>query len=104
MSANESRPAPTLSGAQRRHLRGLAHKSKPIVFVGEGGLSGAVVKALDWFQTTQQKNGSWGGGYTVAYTGLALLAYLGHCETPLSEKYGDTVTNAIIFLVDSALP
>ena len=62
----------------------------------------AVVKALDWFQTTQQKNGSWGGGYTVAYTGLALLAYLGHCETPLSEKYGDTVTNAIIFLVDSA--
>ena len=47
MTASESRPAPTLTGAQRRHLRGLAHAIKPIVFVGEGGLSGAVVKALD---------------------------------------------------------
>jgi len=37
----------TLTGAQRRHLRGLAHPLKPIVFVGEGGLSDAVVSALD---------------------------------------------------------
>jgi hypothetical protein len=35
-------------------------------------------------------------------TGLALLAYLGHCETPLSEKYGETVTMAITYLVDIA--
>ena len=42
----------------------------------------AVVKALDWFQTTQQKDGSWSGSHRVAMTGLALLAYLGHCETP----------------------
>ena len=62
----------------------------------------AVVKALDWFQTTQADNGAWAGNYTVAYTGLALLAYLGHCETPLSVKYGDTVTNAILYLVDVA--
>ena len=60
----------------------------------------AVVKALDWFQTTQQKDGSWSGSHRVAMTGLALLAYLGHCETPLSEKYGETVTNAITYLVD----
>ena len=46
MSATESLPAPQLTGAQRRHLRGLAHKVKPIVFVGEGGLSDAVLKAL----------------------------------------------------------
>ncbi|MEM9175884.1 MAG: ribosome assembly RNA-binding protein YhbY [Myxococcota bacterium] len=39
--------APSLTGAQRRHLRGLAHAIKPIVFVGEGGLSEAVVQALD---------------------------------------------------------
>ena len=39
--------APNLDGAQRRFLRGLAHPLKPIVFVGEGGISPAVTKALD---------------------------------------------------------
>ena len=39
--------APELDSAQRRHLRGLAHALKPIVFVGEGGISPAVLKALD---------------------------------------------------------
>jgi hypothetical protein len=33
-------------------------------------------------------------------TGLALLCYLGRCETPLSIKYGDTVLKAITFLVN----
>ncbi len=47
MSTPESRPAPSLTGAQRRHLRGLAHAIRPIVFVGEGGLSDAVVGALN---------------------------------------------------------
>ena len=48
MSGNPDRPAaPSLTGAQRRHLRGLAHPLKPIVFVGEGGLSDAVLRALD---------------------------------------------------------
>jgi len=39
--------APTLDSAQRRHLRGLAHPLKPIVFVGEAGISPAVITALD---------------------------------------------------------
>lgn len=39
--------APALDSAQRRHLRGLAHPLKPIVFVGEAGVSPAVLKALD---------------------------------------------------------
>jgi RNA-binding protein len=38
---------PKLDGAQRRHLRGLAHALKPIVFVGEAGLSESVLAALD---------------------------------------------------------
>ena len=37
----------SLEGFQRRHLRGLANPLKPLVFVGESGLSDAVVKAAD---------------------------------------------------------
>jgi RNA-binding protein len=43
----KSASAPALNGAQRRYLRGLAHPLKPIIFVGEGGISPAVLKALD---------------------------------------------------------
>lgn len=42
-----ARPAPILDGAQRRHLRSLAHPLKPIVFVGESGVTPAVVKAVE---------------------------------------------------------
>ncbi len=42
-----STAAPDLDSAQRRHLRSLAHSLKPIVFVGEAGISPAVAKALD---------------------------------------------------------
>jgi len=38
---------PSLTGGQRRHLRGLAHPLKPVIIVGEGGVSEAVLKALD---------------------------------------------------------
>jgi len=38
---------PSLDSTQRRYLRSLAHSLKPVVFVGEGGVSPAVLKALD---------------------------------------------------------
>jgi hypothetical protein len=64
----------------------------------------AVVKALDWLQSKQSANGSWpGGNNPAAMTGLALLAYLGHCETPISPKYGETVLRAIHYLVNLGL-
>lgn len=47
MSTVSSRALPTLTGAQRRHLRSLAHPLRPVVFIGEGGISEAVLKALD---------------------------------------------------------
>jgi len=63
----------------------------------------AVVKSLDWLQETQNSDGSWGKEHPVAMTGFAILAYLGHCETPLSEKYGETVLKGITYLVDVGL-
>ena len=40
-------PAAELQGFQRKHLRSLAHDLKPLVHVGEGGLSAGVMGALD---------------------------------------------------------
>ena len=66
----------------------------------------AVVKSLRWLQKQQNKDGSWGGGgqnYKCSMTGLALLAYLAHCETPLSEEFGDSVLKGISFRVDQGM-
>lgn len=63
----------------------------------------AVVNSLRWLQKTQNKDGSWCGDNKVAMTGFALLAYLGHCETPNSEEFGDTVTRAIIYLTNVSI-
>ncbi len=63
----------------------------------------AVVKSLRWLQKQQNQDGSWGGkpqSYSCAMTGLALLAYMAHCETPLSEEFGETVLKGISYLVD----
>ncbi len=60
----------------------------------------AVVKGLDWLQSTQNADGSWGGSNKAAMTGLAILAYLGHCETPISEKYGETVLKGMTWLTN----
>lgn len=71
--------------------------------IKEGGkedYEAKVVKALRWLKTTQKEDGSWNAqGKPVAMTGLALLAYLGHCETPSSSEFGETVQNAIIYLI-----
>ena len=63
----------------------------------------AGIKSLRWMKKTKNTNGSWEDKYPVAHTGLALLAYLGHCETPASLEFGETVTNAIVYLIDNNL-
>jgi hypothetical protein len=70
---------------------------------GSAETEAAVIKALAWLKTKQNEDGSWGGGHKVAMTGLALLSYLGHCETYDSREYGETVRKAINYLAEKAL-
>jgi hypothetical protein len=68
-----------------------------------------VLRALRWLKGCQEPGGGWhtasGGGKTQfdgaapAMTGLALLAFLGHGETPASPEFGTTVRRAIEWLM-----
>jgi Prenyltransferase and squalene oxidase repeat len=60
----------------------------------------AVLRALRWFVTLQEKDGSWGKGKP-AMTALVLLAYLGHGETLTSSEFGPVIESGVRFLVDS---
>ena len=60
----------------------------------------AVVKGLRWLKANQQADGSWKGQDKIAMTGLALLAYFGHCETPASPEFGESCMRAITYLVN----
>ncbi|NWK55470.1 terpene cyclase/mutase family protein [Verrucomicrobiaceae bacterium N1E253] len=59
-----------------------------------------VVRSLRWLKQTQNSDGSWGDQHKAGMTGLALLAYLGHCETPDSEEFGDSCLQAIVYLLN----
>lgn len=60
----------------------------------------AVVKALRWLKANQNPDGSWGKTNKPAITGLVLLSYFGHCETPASEEFGDSSLKGIVYLVN----
>lgn len=60
----------------------------------------AVMKSLRWLKNNQKPDGSWGDRNKPAMTGLALLAYFGHCETPVSEEFGDSCMKGIVYLVN----
>jgi len=60
----------------------------------------AVLNGLRWLKAHQNSDGSWSGQSSVAMTGLALLAYFGHCETPASDEFGDSCLNGILYLVN----
>jgi hypothetical protein len=88
-------------------LGGRCSKQERLALLQESGASPTtdeqVVKALRFLKGTQANDGGWGDKNRSAMTGLALLAYLGHCETPLSEEFGESCLNAIIFLTDRGL-
>ena len=63
--------------------------------------SQAVLRALEWLRINQNEDGSWAhGGPSSAMTGLGLLTFLAHGETPSSERYGHTVRRAIRYLME----
>lgn len=73
----------------------------------------AVLKGLDWLQSVQCEDGSWGVGISKSITakqerarltGLALLSFLAHGETAQSEQYGETVQQAFQYLLDEQDP
>jgi hypothetical protein len=67
----------------------------------------AVLAGLRWLQSQQNENGSWNGvpsGWhsdtsQPAITALAVLAFLGHGETPESREFGNTVLKGLQYLV-----
>ncbi len=72
------------------------------------GTEEAVLRALRWLKKYQEYDGKWmagaGGGVNyssgvpAAMTGLGLLTFLAHGETPTSEEFGETVEKAIRWL------
>lgn len=70
---------------------------------GDSRCEEAVVQGLRRLKSTQNADGSWTGSEQCAMTGLALLAYLGHCETPASPEFGESCLKAITYLVDRGL-
>jgi prenyltransferase beta subunit len=75
----------------------------------------AIVKGLNWLKNIQDSDGGWGlqdknekgdktGGSVLhrdAMTGMALLAFLGHCELQDSPEFGPTVKKGIDFLTST---
>ena len=60
----------------------------------------AVLKALRWMKKSQNPDGSWNGLKKSAMTGLGILAYLGHCETPSSKEFGESCLMAMTYLIN----
>ena len=66
---------------------------------GDASTEAAVLKALRWLKTKQKTDGSWDPS-PISNTGLAILCYLAHGETPQSKEFGSTVEMAIQYLIN----
>jgi hypothetical protein len=88
----------TISGIMRG--RTAAGRAEGLAkFGGNNITEGAVMRALEWLKNNQNADGSWNDKSKVGNTGLAILTFLAHGETPASDKYGATVEKGIQYLV-----
>ena len=62
-----------------------------------------LIKALWWLKKVQNPDGSWGTAGQPAFTGLALLTFLAHGETPTSKHFGTTVKKAMQWLANDPI-
>lgn len=87
------RTAKSRAAAVKRYGNGLGRFTEP-----------AVIKALEWLRDNQNSDGSWAkdgtGRGNVGYTGLALLTFLAHGETPSSAEFGTTVGRGIRYIIE----
>ena len=85
-------------GSRNSGARGQALKA----YGGSQAGEATVLRALRWLKMKQNPDGSW-PGQKVAMTGLAVLTYLAHGETPRSEcvEFGPTVEKGIRYLADN---
>ena len=62
----------------------------------------AVMQGLRWLKQVQSADGSWGdAAYRPSMTGLAILCFLGHGETPESPEFGPTVKKALDWVLEN---
>lgn len=89
-------PGGGVFGARMGPQRAIAIKN----FRGSQDAERAVMAALRWLKANQRDDGSWKCSRAdEAGTSLALLAFLGHGETPDSPDFGPNVQKAIQYLV-----
>ncbi|MEK7449414.1 MAG: prenyltransferase/squalene oxidase repeat-containing protein [Planctomycetota bacterium] len=65
-------------------------------------LQATIDKGLVFLAQHQSKSGAWGSHYNVAVTSLAGLAFLAGGNLPGEGKYGDTVRNALNYIMRCA--
>lgn len=93
----------TTTNAINRVLTNRTPEGRVAALVKYGGgaeTEKAVLRALRWFVTLQDKDGSW-GKVKPAMTALVLLAYLGRGETLASSEFGPVIESGLRFLVDA---
>jgi hypothetical protein len=66
---------------------------------GKDASEKAVMAGLRWLKQNQKEDGSWGANHVSAMTGLGVLCFLGHGETPEAPEFGPTVKKGVDWLL-----
>jgi hypothetical protein len=90
-------------GTMQSRMGGTARQTAMLQNGGKKESEQAVVRGLRWLVKMQNPDGSWGKGggpVPAAMTGLSILSFLGHGETPASAEFGTTVQKALAWVLE----